>query len=479
MLIKGKENDINHFNLAKKYFNLKPPDYMNSLKELNQISFLGQNISVIHLKVLCLLMLSKYEEIIEFFYLNKKFFDSIIDKNDNDEQKNEVRKIISLAFFNFNSKNKAKQICPGIKEEYDYQIQNFDFHYFPKKENYGRIDSLRINRKKIFTNIKQDLDKNMNIIIKQKKDKELMNISSIFVEDLFKQAKNGYNKKHLYQIEKNIEQDSNSSNANIYSRLKNEISDIDSIQKEDGNLITFDEKIKSIKSSMQNENENIKENKLLSHIIIYDKPKESHESFNNVFEKDNNDSSDDNNNNNEINIYDNTNANNSNNIHKENNKKNKNPNAPEGIPRKSCNVFSFVNPIEFTLSPGDASFNNYSNSLSEEIEDMKNINNKNLIKVEADGVQYIFVKNENYNDINNSYEEYINIDFSGLRNKTRKRTTKLKYSKSLKIGLNRNKYKNLEYFEKIDNESKATNKIRQSNWKKTSYYKTNYFLENK
>jgi len=152
------------------------------------------------------------------------------------------------------------------------------------------------------------------------------------------------------------------------------------------------------------------------------------------------------------------------------------------LPRKSCNVFSFVNPIEFTLSPGDASFNNYSNSIEngDTDENMANNNqNKNLVKVEVDDVQYFFVKKENNNEMNNIYDEYINTDFGEVRNKNKKKTTKIKYSKSLQINLDRNKYKNLEDFSKFEKESRIVNNMRQSNWKKTSIYKTNFNLDNK
>ena len=119
MIIKQKENDINHFNSAKKYFNSSPSDYINSLKELNQISFLIQNIAIVHMKILCFLMLSKYEEIVEYYYLNKKLFNEIIEKSGDNEEKNEIKKILALAFYNFNVKERAKQICPDIKDEYD------------------------------------------------------------------------------------------------------------------------------------------------------------------------------------------------------------------------------------------------------------------------------------------------------------------------------------------------------------------------
>ena len=189
MIIKEKENDINHFNSAKKYINSNPADYTNSLKELNKISFFKQNISIYHMNLLCFLMLSQYEEIIEYYYLNKKYFDSLFgEKNEhNKEQKKEIKKIISLAFYNFNFRKKAKQICHDIIDEYNYEIENFEIEYFMKKvekNNSGKIDSTRINTKKTLDNIKLDLDKNMNII-KQNKAKELMNISSIFVDDLF------------------------------------------------------------------------------------------------------------------------------------------------------------------------------------------------------------------------------------------------------------------------------------------------------
>ena len=173
MIIKEKENDMNHFNTAKKYFNSSPSDYINSLKELNQISFLIQNISVMHMKVLCLLMLSKYEEIIECYYINKKYFDTLFEKVEDNEEKSEIKKIIALAFYNFNGKQKAKQICPEIKDDYEHKIEKLEITFLNKQkitDNSSKaIESVRVNRNKILTNIKKELDKS----IKKSTQKEL------------------------------------------------------------------------------------------------------------------------------------------------------------------------------------------------------------------------------------------------------------------------------------------------------------------
>ena len=487
MIIKEKEKDINHFNSAKKYFNSNPSDYTNSLKELNQISFLKQNLAVIHSKVLCQLMLSKYEDIIECYYINKKFFDAIFDNSDN-EEKNEIKKIISLGFFNFNCKKKAKIICPDIKDEFDYKIEKSEYEILKEKEDdsYGKIETGRVNKKKTFTNIKHKLDKNMKII-EQKKSEELMAIASDFVDDLFKTSKSSNSIKKFGKEVKNNDklekiEEKQSSGSDIYLKLKNEISDIKDIQKEDGNLITFEEQIKGISNNekkSENEINNINLiNKLINEDLVNNKPRESPKENIKIFNT--NDNIDENN---EINIYSNTNSI-INNTNKEKNKKNKivSKEISKDLPRKSCNVFSFVNPIEFTLSPGDASFNNYSNieENGEIDENMANNNqNKNLVKVEVDDVQYFFVKKEKNNEINNNCDEYINIDFGEFRNKNKKKTTKIKYSKSLQINLDRNKYKNLEDFSKFEKEGKNVNDMRQSNWKKTSIYKTNFNLDNK
>ena len=482
MIIKEKENDMNHFNTAKKYFNSSPSDYINSLKELNQISFLIQNISVMHMKVLCLLMLSKYEEIIECYYINKKYFDTLFDKVEDNEEKNEIKKIISLAFYNFNGKQKAKQICPDIKDEYDHIIEKFEIAFLNNSKNINNNsngpESFRFNRKQTFKNIKQELDKN----IKKSTQQELKKISSIFIDNLFDNIKENNNKKKLILNVNNNTNDIeiiedkkslNSSGTNIYLKLKEEINNIDNIQKDDGNLITFEDKIKPITFS-----ESIKENEK-----IEIQNKQSNEELKNLKEKleekkiKNNNN---NNNNNEINIYSNNNNNNTNNNannnSKEKNKKNKN----FDIPRKSCNPLTFVNPIEFTLCPGDV---NLSGSIINGESEEDNINSKNQkISVEVDGEQYIFVKNEkaintnlnNNNDFDN-YDEYINIDFSGHRNKIKKRSSKLRYSKSMMINYDRK----FEDFSKSEKDIKIDDQIRKNNYKKTSVFKTNYILDNK
>ena len=476
MIIKEKENDINHFNSAKKYYNSTPSDYINSLKELNQISFLKQNIAVIHMKVLCFLMLKKYEEIIEFYYINKKHLDSLFNNIEiiNTEEQNEIKKIISLAFFNFNYKNKAKLICPDIRDEYNYKIEKFSIEIAHKE--YEKVETGRLNTKKVFKNIKIELDKNMKII-QQNKVKELKRISSNFVDDLFEETKNNYSRNNIYKIS-NI--NNNKLKENKKKDLSNSKKDMNDMnnnsKKENIILITSEEKKKNI----ENINENNIINKLIKEDLINNKSNsnsESEETDKNLNENININNNDKN----EINIYNNTNNNNINNNDKENNKKVLNNN--KDVQRKSCNAFVFVNPLEFTLSPKDNSFNNSSNSI-ENVESIagknENNQNKNLVKVEVDDAQYFFVKvekNNNIKDIIDDYEEYINIYYSGFRNKNPKRTTKIKYSKSLKINID--KYKNMEFFEKNEKESKMINQERKSKMKKTSFYKSKFILDNK
>ena len=92
------------------------------------------------------------------------------------------------------------------------------------------------------------------------------------------------------------------------------------------------------------------------------------------------------------------------------------------------------------------------------------------------------MKNEKFinidlNNNNNSenYEEYINIDFSGHRNKIKKKSSKLKYSKSVMINYDRK----LEDFSKSTKDIKIDNQLRKNNYKNTSVFKTNYILDNK
>ena len=321
------------------------------------------------------------------------------------------------------------------------------------------------------TNIKKELDKS----IKKSTQKELKKISSNFIDDLFDNVKDSNNKKNLLLNENNLnnineieiieeKKSLNSSGTNIYLKLKEEINKIDKIEKDDGNLITFEDKIKPIELIESNkENEKIEiQNNQSNDELIKSKEKPEEKKIKNS-------------NNNEINIYSNTN-NNANSSSKEKNKKTRNLE----IPRKSCNPLSFVNPIEFTLCPGEVSLNSLSGgSLINGESGDENLNNKK-ITVEVDGEQYIFVKNEKFINIdsnNNSdnYEEYININLIGNRNRIKKKSSKLKNSKSVTINFDR-KFEDLAKSEK---DIKIDKQIRKANYKNTSVFKTNYILDNK
>jgi len=306
----------------------------------------------------------------------------------------------------------------------------------------------------------------------------------------------------------------NSSQSDIYAKMRDGISDSYKSQKENGNLITFEEKIKVKeerieKKESDKDNENNKVEKQQNGELI--KPLKESIILSSQEEKEDKEKNKENNNINinshkepqennkvlhiinsemnkveEINIYNNSNQNDNNiNIKTEEEKNKKKKYQIKDPQRKSWNVFGFVNPIEFTLSPGDDSFNNYCNAFNngESGEDNLELNsekNKNLIKVEIDDEKYFFIKSENNNELYD-YIEYINVDFSEVRKKEKKKTTKkmrnkIIHSKSLKTDLVANEFKNMEYLEK---ESKTLENNNISKFKKTSIYKTNYILDNK
>ena len=85
------------------------------------------------------------------------------------------------------------------------------------------------------------------------------------------------------------------------------------------------------------------------------------------------------------------------------------------------------------------------------------------------------MKNENYNNDIKIYEEYINIDYSDNRNKIRRKTGKIRNSKTMKINCS----KTFEDFTKNEKEGKLVINSKQSKLKKTSVFKSKFNLDNK
>ena len=329
-----KEKELEYFKTAKNYINSNPSEYEKSLEELNKITLLLKNITIIHMKTLCLLMLTKYEDIIEFYYLNKNHIESIFNQNYNggeEIEKNEIKKIISIAFFNSGMRQKAKKICPEIKDE--YQIEKFELEIIQnKKDNINNIiinnnlvndnqvlKSNRIDENNLLKNIKNNLDENIKNKKNQEKNKpednnnnsinlnttkDLIPISENFVNDLFQNAIDNNKKKHLYNdlveeenvekeetkndndkniennekatnedkgketeteiggfVEKNSISSKSSNRTNIYNKLKEEIElNNNNIEKDDGLLITLEDRIKGDISIEKEKNENNKDN---------------------------------------------------------------------------------------------------------------------------------------------------------------------------------------------------------------------------
>ena len=294
MIKSNIEKELEYFKSAKNYFNSNPQEYEKSLEELNKISLLIKNITIIHLKTLSLLMLTRYEDIIEFYYIYRKHFDSIFNDGSNDIETNEIKKIISIAFYNLGMRQKAKKICSDIKD--NFQIIKIE-HQIIQKKDYNRIKInkgtkkklqsnrlSRINESILLENIEENLEKNLKTKKKEEIDndnkaKDLYVVSSEFVDNLFESAmessKTEY-KNHEFKIEeneyKNIIENKNDNNNNeiegpnggfieendtiisnesndskLFDKLKKELNSNynNNIQKEDGTFITFEEKIKN------------------------------------------------------------------------------------------------------------------------------------------------------------------------------------------------------------------------------------------
>ena len=235
MIIKEKEKELEYFKLAKNYFNSNPQEYEKSLEQLNKISLLIKNITIIHMKTLCLLMLSKYEDIIELYYLNRKHLDSLFNQsnidNDNDNNEGEIikeiKKIISIAFFNEGMKKKAKIICPDIKDE--FQIEKSELEIKQNVNNLGekeptKINSNRINKENVLKNIKDNLDNNLSkkqlnendLLNNINSSKDLVPMASEFVNDLFKSAMEGNRLLNMIDTPKIDEENYNENETDSY-----------------------------------------------------------------------------------------------------------------------------------------------------------------------------------------------------------------------------------------------------------------------
>jgi hypothetical protein len=308
------EKELEYFKSAKKFLNSNPSEYDKSLKELSKITSLIKNITIIHMKTLCWLMLSKFENIIEFYYVNKTHIESIFNKDynnniNNEKEKKEIKKIISLAFYNLGMRQKAKILCPEIKD--NYKEERFEFNILqnnPINNNIllvnkdilqaGYLNSNRIDKDTLLKNIINNLDTNAknknekgenNLENNLNTTKDLIPISTGFVDDLFNKAiennklkqleniiapeetkskENEENKKNEYKIGNKDEEGnfdemdgsiiSKSSNrTNVYKKLKEEIElNYNDIQKENGLLVTFNEKIKDYPINNDENNDN-------------------------------------------------------------------------------------------------------------------------------------------------------------------------------------------------------------------------------
>ena len=333
-----EEKELEYFKSAKKFLNSNPSEYDKSLEELNKITRLIKNITIIHMKALCWLMLSKFENIIEFYYVNKTHLESIFNKDynnnsNNEKEKKEIKKIISLAFYNLGMRQKAKILCPEIKD--NYKEEHFELNILqnnPINNNIllvnkdilkaGYLNSNRIDKDTLLKNIINNLDANaknkneegkINLENNLNTTKDLIPISTEFVDDLFNKAiennklkqleniivpeetksKENENQKNENEIDNKDEEcnfgemdgsiiSKSSNRTNVYKKLKEEMEfNYNDIQKENGLLITFEEKMKEKKINNDNNSGNkdneINKNNISNESIIDKSPKNNKE----------------------------------------------------------------------------------------------------------------------------------------------------------------------------------------------------------
>ena len=333
-----EEKELEYFKSAKKFLNSNPSEYDKSLEELNKITRLIKNITIIHMKALCWLMLSKFENIIEFYYVNKTHLESIFNKDynnnsNNEKEKKEIKKIISLAFYNLGMRQKAKILCPEIKD--NYKEEHFELNILqnnPINNNIlmvnkdilkaGYLNSNRIDKDTLLKNILNNLDANAKNKNEEGKNnlennlnttKDLIPISTEFVDDLFNKAiennklkqleniivpeetksKEKENQKNENEIDNKDEEcnfgemdesiiSKSSNRTNVYKKLKEEMEfNYNDIQKENGLLITFEEKMKEKKinndNNIGNKDNEINKNNISNESLIDKSPKNNKE----------------------------------------------------------------------------------------------------------------------------------------------------------------------------------------------------------
>ena len=115
----SNNKDFDLFLSAKEKINQSSPDYKGAWNDLIKINKENETLIILHMKLLCLFMLEQYEQIVEVYYLKKKTINYYFEN-----RKEELKKIIALAFYMVGMKKKAKNLYPDIKDAYDFE--NFE-----------------------------------------------------------------------------------------------------------------------------------------------------------------------------------------------------------------------------------------------------------------------------------------------------------------------------------------------------------------
>lgn len=110
---------------AKDKINSIDPDYLSALEELNKIEKRSITMCIEHMKIICLYMLNKQEDIIEYYYTHKAEVQSYCRVNE------EFKKIIAAAFYSSGMKKKANEFYP-ITIQYEITSFNNDCSFKPK-----------------------------------------------------------------------------------------------------------------------------------------------------------------------------------------------------------------------------------------------------------------------------------------------------------------------------------------------------------
>ena len=163
---------------AKDQINSIPPNYTEALNTLRKIPIECETMCIEHMKILCLFMLEQFEDIIEYYYINKSKVLTYVSLNE------DFKKLIACSFLACGMIHRAHALCACVTPQYEMSSPSIDVSFIASSRT--KTTSIVNEVQFDIVNKQQESNENSKNVVNDRDNNNNTEIALTLLEDKMK-----------------------------------------------------------------------------------------------------------------------------------------------------------------------------------------------------------------------------------------------------------------------------------------------------